>query len=91
MKYFVWSVALYGAETWTLWWNEQKWLKAFDMWLWRRMEHVKWTGTIKKNSAVLERVGEGKIMLDLMKKRKRNWEGHWLRRNCPLKMFEKEW
>ena len=23
-KYFVWSVALYGAEAWTLRWNEQK-------------------------------------------------------------------
>ena len=24
VKCFVWSVALYGAETWTLWQNEQK-------------------------------------------------------------------
>ena len=31
MKCFVWSVELYGAETWTLRWNEQKWLEAFEM------------------------------------------------------------
>ena len=37
-----------------------------------------------KNAVVLERVGEGIIMLELMK-RKRNWLGHWLRRNCLLK------
>ena len=38
-----------------------------------------------KNAIVLERVGEGRIMLELIKKRKRNWFGHWLKRNCLLK------
>ena len=40
---------------------------------------------IKKNAVVLERVRERRIMLELIKKRKRNWLGHWLRRNCLLK------
>ena len=48
------------------------------------MEHVKWTDKIK-DAVVLERVGEERIMLELIKKRKRNWLGHWLRRNCLLK------
>ena len=38
-----------------------------------------------KNSVVLERMGEGRIILELIKKRKRNWLGHWLRGNCLLK------
>ena len=84
VKFFVWSVVLYGAETWTLRWNEQKRLEAFQTQIWRRMEHVKWTDKIK-NAVVLEIVGEGRIMLKLIKKRKRNWLGHWLRRNCLLK------
>ena len=54
------------------------------MWVWRRTERVKWTDKIK-NSVLLERVGEGRIMLELIKKRKRNWLDHWLRRNCLLK------
>ena len=33
VKCFVWSVALYGAETWTLQRNEQKRLDAFEMWI----------------------------------------------------------
>ena len=37
-----------------------------------------------KNSVVLERVGEGIIMLEQIRKRKRNWLGHWLR-SCLLK------
>ena len=45
------------------------------------MERVKWTEKIK-NAIVPERVGEGRIMI---RKRKRNWLGHWLRRNCLLK------
>ena len=84
MKCFVWSVVLYGAETWTLRRNEQKQLEAFEMWVWRRMERLKWTDKIK-NAIVLERVGEGRITLELMRKSKRNWLGHWLRRNCLQK------
>ena len=75
---------MYGAETWTLQRNEQKQLEAFEMWVWRRMESVKWTDKIK-NAVVLERVGEGRTMLELIRKRKINWLGHWLRRNCLLK------
>ena len=37
VKSLVWSVALYGAETWTL----RK--EALEMWVWRRMEKEKWT------------------------------------------------
>ena len=47
------------------------------------METVKWTDKIK-NAVVLERVGEGRIMLELIRKRKIKWLGHWLRRNCLL-------
>ena len=47
-KRAVWSVALYGAETWTLRRSKQKRLEAFEMWLWRRMERVKWIDKIKK-------------------------------------------
>ena len=75
---------MYGAETWTLRRNEQKPLEAFVMWVWKRMECVKLTDEIK-NAVVLERLGEGRIMLELIKKRKRNWLNHWLRRNCLLK------
>ena len=54
------------------------------MWIWRRMGYVKWTDKIK-NAVVLGRVGGGRIMLGLIRKRRRNWPGHWLRRNCLLK------
>ena len=44
-----------------------------------------------KNAVVLERVGEGKIILELIKKRKRNWVDHWLKElpaeGCSRKMI----
>ena len=44
------------------------------MWIWRRMEHVKWTDKIK-NAVVLGRVGEGRIVLVPIKKRKKKLAG----------------
>ena len=38
-----------------------------------------------KNAVVLERVGEGRIVLELIRNRKVNWLDHWLRTNCLLK------
>ena len=58
--------------------------QAFETWIRRRMTQVKWSDKIK-NSVVLDRMGDGRIMLELIKKRKSNWLGHWLRRNCLLK------
>jgi hypothetical protein len=38
VKRYIWSVALYGAETWTIRAVAQKHLESFEMWCWRRME-----------------------------------------------------
>ena len=40
IKYYIWSMALYGAETWTLRAADQKYLESFEMWCWRRMEKI---------------------------------------------------
>uniref|UniRef100_A0A8D9A6H6 Uncharacterized protein n=1 Tax=Cacopsylla melanoneura TaxID=428564 RepID=A0A8D9A6H6_9HEMI len=51
------------------------------MWLWRRMEGIKWTDKVR-NEEVLRRVGEQRSLLKAIRKRKRNWLGHILRRDC---------
>ena len=40
VKCYVWSIALYGAETWTLRAVDQKQVESFEMWCWRRMEKI---------------------------------------------------
>ena len=32
MKCYIWSIALYGAETWKLRKADQKYLESFEMW-----------------------------------------------------------
>jgi hypothetical protein len=40
VKCYIWSIALYGAKTWTLRKVDQKYLESFEMWCWRRMEKI---------------------------------------------------
>ena len=70
MKCFVWSVALYGEGTQTLRRNEEKRIEAFEMWMWKRTVRVKWTDRIR-NKVVFEKVGEERMMLKLIRKRKK--------------------
>jgi exonuclease III len=83
-KCFVWSVLLYGAETWTLREHEKKKLEAFEMWMWRRMLKISWKDKVS-NVKVLERIGEVRTLLERIRIRKRNWIGHVLRGDNLLK------
>ena len=76
-------MALYGAETWTLRATDQKYLESFKMWCWRMMEKIGWTDHVR-NENVLLRVNEQRTILHEIRKRKANWIGHILRRNCLL-------
>jgi hypothetical protein len=83
VKCYIWSIALYGVETWMLWAVDQKHLESFEMWCWRRTEKIRWTDRVK-NEEVLLRVKEQMNILHKIHKRKANWIGHILRRNCLL-------
>jgi len=83
LKCYVWSIALYGAETWTLRAVDQKHLESFEMCCWRRMGKISWTDHVR-NEEVLLRVKEQRNILHEICKQKANWIGHILRRNCLL-------
>jgi len=83
VKCYIWSIALYGAETWTLRAVDQKHLESIEMWCWRRMEKISWTDHVR-NVEVLLRVKGQRNILQEIRKRKANWIGHILRRNCLL-------
>jgi hypothetical protein len=82
VKCYIWSIALYGAETWTLWAVDQKHLESFEVWCWRRME-ISWTDHVRTEEVLL-RVKEQRNILHEIRKRKANWIGHILRKNCLL-------
>jgi hypothetical protein len=48
------------------------------------MEKISWTDHVR-NEEVLRRVSEQRNILHEIRKRKANWTGHILRRNCLLK------
>jgi hypothetical protein len=53
------------------------------MWCWRRMEKISWTDCVR-NEEVILRVNEQRNILNEISKRKANWIGHILCRNCLL-------
>jgi len=83
VRCYVWSIALYGSETWALRKLERKYLESFEMWCWRRMEKIKWSEKIT-NEQVLDRIGEKRTPINNILLRKANWIGHILRRNSLL-------
>jgi len=83
LKCYIRSIALYCAETRTLRAVDQKHLESFEMWCCRRMEKISWTDHVKTEEVLL-RVKEQRNILHEISKRKANWIGHILRRNCLL-------
>jgi hypothetical protein len=73
---------LCGAETWTLREVHQKYVKSFEMLCWRRLKKISWTERV--GNEVLQKVKEERNILQTIKRRKANWLGHVLRRNCLL-------
>ena len=71
VKWYIWSIGFYGAETWTLRAVDQKHLESFQMWCWRRMEKISCTDHVS-NEEVLVRVKEQRNILHEISKRKAN-------------------
>src|SRR6218665_931774 len=79
VKALIWSVTLYGAETWTMRKEDVKRIEAFEMWIWRRMERISWREH-RRNEEVLKMVEE-KDLSWIKRTRQKNWIGHILRIN----------
>lgn len=75
VKCYVYSVLLYGVETWTLKANTLNRLEAFEMWVFRRMLKIQWTDRIT-NGEVLRRMGVERQLLQSIKRRKTAYLGH---------------
>jgi len=83
LKCYIWSIALYGAETGTVRAVDQKQLESFEMWCWRGRKEISWTDRVR-NGEVLLRVKEQRNIIHEMSKQKANWIGHILYRNRLL-------
>ena len=66
VKSLVWNVLLYGSETWTLKAADVKRLEACEMWIWRKMEKISWTGKVS-NEEVLRKISEERSLIKTIK------------------------
>ena len=85
LKFYIWGTALYDTETWTIRKVDQIYLQSSEMRCWRRMEKSVGPVVWERNEDVWHRVMEEKNILHKIERRKTNWIGHNLRRNCLLK------
>jgi hypothetical protein len=67
IKCYIWSIALYGAESWILRKEVQKYLESFETCCWRRTEKISRTNYVR-NEEVLQKVKEEMNILQIIQK-----------------------
>ena len=78
-KCYVWLTLLYGAEMWTITKTLTKRIDAFEMWMYRQMLSISWKEH-KSNEEVLNMVKTCLKLMKIIKKRKCEYFGHFIRR-----------
>ena len=76
----VWSVVLYGSESWAIRQQEYKNINALEMWIWRRILKISWRDHIRYEE-VRRRIGIKKTLTNTIIERKKSWIGHIIRGN----------
>ena len=75
VKAMVFSVVIYGCESWTIKKAEHGKIDAFELWCWRRLLRVPWTAR-KSNQSMLKEISPGCSLEGLMLKLKLQSFGH---------------
>ena len=89
VKWYICSIALYGAETWTFRNVGQKYPVSGHIWCSRRMEKIRCTDRVKNKE--VHRIKDKRNMIHAIKRRKANWAGHNLHGKCRLKKKKTLW
>ena len=84
VKHYVWGMALYSTETWTLRIVDQKHLESFEIWCWKRTEEINPTEYVEYQE-VLQRIKDERNILHTIQGKKAKWLSHNLRRNYRQK------
>ena len=69
VKAMVFSVIMYGCESWTVKKAERQRIDAFELWCWRRLLRVPWTAR-RSNQSILKKISPGISLEGLMLKLK---------------------
>ena len=78
-KAMVFSVVMYGCESWTIKKAEHRRISAFELWCWGRLLRVPWTAR-RSNQSILKEISPGCSLERLMLKLKLQYFGHLMQR-----------
>ena len=79
VKAMVFSVVMYGCESWTVKKAERRRIDAFELWCWRRLLRVPWIAG-RSNQSILKEISPGISLEGVMLKLKLQYFGHIMRR-----------
>ena len=83
VKAMVFSVVMYGCESWTMKKAECQRIDAFELWCWRRLLRVPWTAR-RSNPSILKEISPECSLVGLMLKLKLQYFVHLMRRTDSL-------
>ncbi|CAG9839537.1 unnamed protein product [Diabrotica balteata] len=87
LRWYVVSALFYGVESWTVNKDMCRKLKAFDMWLYRRILKIPWTDRVT-NEEVLRRMNKDREVLTTIKSRKLQFFGHIIRNESRYALLQ---
>ena len=79
----VFTVVLYGCESWTIKKAEHQRIDAFELWYWRRLLRVPWTAR-RSNQSILKEINPEYSLEGLMLKLKLQYFGNLIQRANSL-------
>ena len=79
VKAMVFTIVMYGCESWTVKKAERRRIHAFELWCWKRLLRVPWTAR-RYNQSILKEISPGCSLEGMMLKLKLQYFGHLMRR-----------
>ena len=79
VKAMVFTVVMYGGESWTITNAECRRIDAFELWCWRRLLRIPWTAR-RSNQSILKEISPGCSLEGPMLKLKLQYFGHLMQR-----------
>ena len=83
VKAMVFSVVMYGCESWTIKKAEHQSMDAFELWCWRRLLRAPWTAR-RSNQSILKEISPEYSLEGLMLRLKLQYFGQLMQRTDSL-------
>ena len=71
----MWSILLYGCETWTITAETKKNLEAAEMWFYGKMVRISWKEK-RTNESIIEETNQERSLINTKRKRQLKFLGH---------------